>query len=170
MKLGQLVTAKESLEYARRHAKAAGMLAAEIAASTMLAEVELGRGNMDLAFAALEDIWELFDRAPYRVLHAEAMNVKAAIDMAAGDLASAAISARRAYELAWCDGPPYAYHSALTTACRHIVQLGLPEASRDCGKTGVAQPLLQLDLSIPEAFWQAVKADRLEREMVTKGM
>src|SRR4051812_12811277 len=108
----------------------------------MLAEVELGRGNLDRAFMALEEIWELFERAPYRQLHAEAMTVKAEIETAAGDPRSAADSARRAYELAWCDGPPYTFHSELSRARQHLIQLGSADVLGETAYSGLAQPYL----------------------------
>lgn len=33
----------------------------------------------------------------------------------------------KACTLAWCDGPPYAYHYGLTNARKHLQELGAPE-------------------------------------------
>jgi hypothetical protein len=32
-----------------------------------------------------------------------------------------------AYRLAWCDGPPFAYHWGLQKAKAHLAALGMPE-------------------------------------------
>ena len=165
LKLGELYPAKERAEYLRLKSKAIGALPTEIGAAIIIAEVDLNRGSVESAYAVLDDIWELFKRAPYRLHHAEAMNVKTAIDVAAGNTGLAAFSARTAYELAWCDGPPYANHWELVKACNFIEQLGLSEACQLRANLGVDHPVLRIDLSLPESFWHAIDLDRRDREV-----
>ena len=55
------------------------------------------------------------------------MNVLAQIERDAGNREAAIEAATKAYRLAWCDGPPYAYHWGLEAAKQHLRELGAPE-------------------------------------------
>ncbi len=59
--------------------------------------------------------------------HADAYNVLAQIERDAGNHDAAVNAAIEAYRLAWCDGPPFAYHWGLQKAKAHLAQLGVPE-------------------------------------------
>ncbi len=102
----------------------------------------------------LNDVWDRADAGPYPLFHADALNILAAIEIAeasllesrlqaessAGTPASAqppeggtpakhrqaAIdAARKAYEKAWCQGPPFAYAFGLANAKAHLDALGV---------------------------------------------
>ena len=45
----------------------------------------------------------------------------------AGNHEAAVKTAAEAYRLAWCDGPPFAYHWGLQKAKAHLAALGVPE-------------------------------------------
>jgi hypothetical protein len=68
-------------------------------------------------------VWDAAERGPYPLLHADARNVLAEIEIHEKNHAAATA----AYRLAWCDGPPFAYHYGLTTARIHLRTLGAPE-------------------------------------------
>jgi hypothetical protein len=55
------------------------------------------------------------------------LNVLTQIERDQGNHAAAIAAATKAYTLAWCDGPPYAYHYGLINACKHLQELGVPE-------------------------------------------
>jgi hypothetical protein len=60
-------------------------------------------------------------------LHADARNVLCQIERDAGNHDAAVEAATEAYRLAWCDGPPFAYHWGLEKARAHLAALGAPE-------------------------------------------
>lgn len=60
------------------------------------------------------------------MLHADARNVLAQIERDAGNTEEAIEAATKAFQLAWCDGPPYAYHWGLIKAQKHLEELGAP--------------------------------------------
>ena len=50
------------------------------------------------------------------MFHADALNLLAEIEREEGETERAVEAATRAYEKAWCDGPPFAYHWGLERA------------------------------------------------------
>ncbi|MBI5958715.1 MAG: tetratricopeptide repeat protein, partial [Chloroflexi bacterium] len=91
-----------------------------------LAELAIQQHEPDKAREYLNSVWELAERGPYPLFHADALNLLARLDRAGGDLDAARKSATRAYELSWCSGPPYAYHWGLESARQHLIELGAP--------------------------------------------
>ena len=75
----------------------------------------------------MEDVWEPAERGPYSLVHADARNVLARIERDSGNTQAAVEAATRAYRLAWCDGPPFAYHWGLEAAKATLAELGAPE-------------------------------------------
>jgi hypothetical protein len=64
---------------------------------------------------------------PYPLFHADAVNLLAKIERDVGNTRSAIEATTHADELAWCDGPPYAYQWGLKAARKHLRALGAPE-------------------------------------------
>lgn len=54
----------------------------------------------------------------------DALNVLAQIERDAGNKDAATDAATKAYQMSWCDGPPYAYHWGVVTAHQHLRELG----------------------------------------------
>jgi hypothetical protein len=75
----------------------------------------------------LDDVWEPCERGPFKLFHADAYNVLTQIERDAGNHEAAVKAAMEAYQLAWCDGPPFAYHWGLQKAKAHLAALGAPE-------------------------------------------
>jgi hypothetical protein len=92
----------------------------ELATITALAELHRRRHESSGAREILDQIWELAERGPCPTLHADALNVLAQIERDEGNTKAAIAAATKAYTLAWCDGPPYAYHYGLTNARKCI--------------------------------------------------
>ncbi|HEX8920519.1 MAG TPA: hypothetical protein VF766_03515, partial [Pyrinomonadaceae bacterium] len=67
------------------------------------------------------------ERGPYPLFHADACNVLAQIERDEGNKAKAVEAATKAYRLAWCDGPPFAYHWGVEKARKHLRELGAHE-------------------------------------------
>ena len=95
--------------------------------SIALADLCRRRGMLFKARALLAGVWEPVTRGPLRLWHADASNVLAEIELADGRTAAAIDAATTAYRLAWCDGPPYAYATALERAHAVLTACGAPE-------------------------------------------
>jgi hypothetical protein len=72
-------------------------------------------------------VWDAAERGPYPLLHADARNVLAEIEIHEDNRDAAVAAATAAYKLAWCDGEPFSYHFGLTNARAHLRALGAPE-------------------------------------------
>lgn len=99
----------------------------ELPTLTGLAELRRRHGDPKAARELLDHVWELAERGPYPMPHADALNVLAQIECDAGNRGAAIAAATKAHRLAWCDGPPYAYHWGLEAAKKHLAALGAPE-------------------------------------------
>ena len=71
----------------------------------------------------LDAVWEAAERGPYPLIHADAFNVLGQIELDEGKKDAAIEAAKKAYRLAWCDGPPFAYHWGLEKAKQHLKEL-----------------------------------------------
>jgi tetratricopeptide (TPR) repeat protein len=125
--LNDLATADERLHHALTRARAVNFAEEELPALTGLPELRRRQGDPKAARELLDDVWETAERGPYPLLHADALNVLAQIERDAGNRQPAIAAATKAYRLAWCDGPPYAYHWGLEAARKHLAALGAPE-------------------------------------------
>jgi len=108
--------ADERLHHALQRARAVDLAQEELPSLTALAELHRRQGEPQTARDLLEQVWDPAERGPYPLFHADAGNSEAAI-----------AAATRAFELAWCDGLPYAYHWGLEAARTHLRALGAPE-------------------------------------------
>jgi len=108
--LGELATADERLHYALARARTVNLVEEELPAMIGLAELRRRQGDLKTARDLLEDVWELAERGPFKLFHADAYNILAQIERDSGDYEAAVKAATEAYRLAWCDGPPFAYH------------------------------------------------------------
>ena len=125
--LDDLATADERLHHALSRARAVNFVEEELAALVALAEMRRKRRDTKAARELLDDVWELAERGPFPLLHADALNVLAQIERDAGNRDAAVAAATNAYRLAWCDGPPFAYHWGLEAARAHLEALGASE-------------------------------------------
>ena len=125
------------LEEADKHLKKALTLAREserveeeLLALVPLAKLRWHQGKKEEARDLLERVKNLGFEKFYPCFYADRLNVLASIERDARNEAAAIDAATEAYKLAWCDGPPFAYHWGLETAKQHFIQLGvttLPE-------------------------------------------
>jgi hypothetical protein len=65
-------------------------------------------------------------------------------------------AATKAYRLAWCDGPPFAYHWGLDAARAHLKALGASEPT-DLPPYNEAkyEPMPELEINPPDKFDRA---------------
>jgi hypothetical protein len=127
LRLGDLSTAHDRLHHAVIRARTVNYAEEELPALVALAELRRRLGDLGGAGELLDDAREGLERGPYRLVHADAYNVLAWIERDANDHAAAVAAATNAYRLAWCDGPPFAYHWGLEQARAHLAALGAPE-------------------------------------------
>jgi tetratricopeptide (TPR) repeat protein len=114
--LGDLDAADDRLHVALTAARTHNRVEEELLTLTSLAELHRLRGERERAREVLDLVWELAARGPYPLCHADALTVLARLEWDAGRSVEAVAAATHAYALAWCDGPPFAYHWGLTTA------------------------------------------------------
>jgi len=125
--LGDLATADERLHHALALARTVNLAQEELPALVALAEMKRRQGDLKSARIMLDDVREAVGRGPYPLFHADACNVLAQIERDAGNTLAAVEAAAEAYRLAWCDGPPFAYHWGLIASRRHLEELGASE-------------------------------------------
>lgn len=152
LQLGDLDTADERLRHALTRARAVNLFEEELPMLAALAE--LHRKNQDYAGARdlLDHLWEPARRGPYPTFHADALNVLAEIERDEGNRDADITAATQAYELAWCDGPPYAYHYGLTQARSHLESLGVPLPVLSPFDPARFEPLPEVELNPPDEF------------------
>ncbi|MBV9211068.1 MAG: DUF4062 domain-containing protein [Acidobacteria bacterium] len=122
--LNDFATADERLHHALTRARMVNLVDEELPALVALAELRRRQKELKAAWEFLEDVWEAAERGPYPLVHADGCNVLAQIERDAGNIEKAVEAARRAYQLAWCDGPPFAYHWGLEKARKQLEELG----------------------------------------------
>ncbi len=125
--LGDLPTAEERLQHALARARTVNLVEEELPALIGLAEIRRRQSDLKTARELLDDVWEAAERGPFRLFHADAFNVLAQIERDEGNHEAAVKAAMEAYRLAWCDGPPFAYHWGLQKAKAHLAALGVLE-------------------------------------------
>jgi hypothetical protein len=77
----------------------------------------------------LNDVAEPARRGPYRLIAADAANIRARLERDLGNHEGAVKAARNAYRLAWCDGPPFTYDPALKQSIATLSLLGVAPPS-----------------------------------------
>ena len=127
MELNDFSTADERLHHALTRARKVNLVEEELPALVALAELRRRQGEEKAARELLDDVWEAAERGPYPLFHADACNVLAEVERDVGNREAAVEAAGRAYELAWCDGPPFAYHWGLERARGLLRELGAGE-------------------------------------------
>jgi len=127
LELGDYGTADERLHHSLTRARAVDLAEEELPSLTALAELRRRQGNLAEARELVDGVWDLAERGPYPLLHADARNVLAKVARDKGKLDEAVHAAQAAYRLSWCDGPPYAYHWGLEASKALLKELGASE-------------------------------------------
>jgi tetratricopeptide (TPR) repeat protein len=146
------LAADERLYHALTRARAVNYVEEELPALTALAELRGRQGDEKAAREFLENVWEFAERGPYPLLHADALNVLAQIERDAGNKDKAIEAATRAYELSWCDGPPYAYHWGLVKARKHLEELGAPLPEMKPFNEADYEPMPEVEIDPDDEF------------------
>ena len=153
MKLGDFKEADYRLQNALSEARSANLIEDELPARIGLAELRRRQKDFEGARDLLDDVWELAERGPYPLYHADALNILAEIERAAMNREAACAAALKAYRLAWCDGPPFAYHWGLVAARAHLSALETPEPT-DLAifKPDGLEPMPEVDMNPLDEF------------------
>jgi tetratricopeptide (TPR) repeat protein len=157
--LNDLATADERLHHALTRARKVNYAEEELPALVALAELRRGQGNMKAAREFLDDVWEAAERGPYPLIHADACNVLAQIERDEGNREKAVEAATRAYKLAWCDGPPFAYHWGLEKARKHLQELGAEEPEMPPFDASKYEPMPEVEIDPEDEFHAGGVAD-----------
>lgn len=155
--LNDFATAEERLHHALTRARMVNLVDEELPALVALAELRRRQGDAKAARELLDDVWEAAERGPYPLFHADALNVLAQVERDAGNRVKAVEAARRAYELAWCDGPPFAYHWGLEKAREILKELGAEEPVLPPFDQSKFEPMPEVEIDPPDEFGGGVE-------------
>jgi tetratricopeptide (TPR) repeat protein len=158
--LSDLGKADERLHHALARARAVNLVEEELAALIALAELRRRQGDRKAAHEMLDDVWQPAERGPYPLLHADAYNVLAQIERDEGNQAAAIAAATKAYRLAWCDGPPFAYHWGLVAARKHLQELGAPEPGMPPFDESKFEPMPEVEIDPSDEFHEKTRSQR----------
>ncbi len=150
--LNDWTRADEWLNPALTRARSVNLVEEELPALVALAELRRRQGDEKAARELLDDVWEAAERGPYPLVHADACNVLAQIERDAGNEAAAVEAATRAYKLAWCDGPPFAYHWGLEKARRLLRELGAAEPEMPAFDESKFEPIPEVEIDPADEF------------------
>lgn len=158
--LGESDVAFEHFGRAINIARTIDFLEEEIKVLTLMSEGHRLRQDPRKAHELLDEIWDSAERGPYPLLQADAFNVLAQIERDEGHSEAAIEAATKAYELAWCDGPPYAYHWGLEKAKAHLREMGAPEPDLPPFDESKFEPMPEVKINPKDEYW--VDPDRLD--------
>lgn len=150
--LGNFVRAGERLNHALVRARTASLVEEELPCLATIAELYRHQNEAVQARAMLDEMWDLAELGPFPLLHADALNVLAQIERDEGNTDAAIEAATKAYRLAWCDGPPFAYHWGLEKARAHLAALGAPEPDMPPFDESKYEPMPEVEINLPDEF------------------
>jgi tetratricopeptide (TPR) repeat protein len=146
-------TADERVHHALTRARIVNLVEEELPALVTLAELWRRQNDPIAARGLLDDVWEAAERGPYPLIHSDALNVLAQIERDEGNDAAAIEAAAKAYQLAWCDGPPFAYHWGLEKAKQHLKELGAPEPLMPPFDESKFEPMPDVEINPRDEFY-----------------
>jgi|GEM_PF-432636 len=150
--LHDLALADEQLHHSVTRARQVNLVEEELPALIALAELRRQQGKPEEARELLDDVWDASERGPYPCSHADALNVLAQLERDSGSSNKAFAAASEAYRLAWCDGPPFAYHWGLVAAKEHLRELGMPEPKMNPFDESRFEPMLEVEINPEDEF------------------
>jgi tetratricopeptide (TPR) repeat protein len=150
--LKDFATADERLHHALTRARMVNHVEEELSALVALAELRLRQRGVKAAREFLDDVWDIAERGPYPLIHADACNVLAQIERDEGNQAKAVEAATKAYRLAWCDGPPFAYYWGLEKARKHLRELGATEPLMPPFDESKFEPMPEVEIDPEDEF------------------
>ena len=148
-----LRVAEDRFNFALHKAREVTHVREEIQSLIGLAELNWRRNSSDAGRALLEDVMELAASGPDRLSHADACLLRARIERDESNSAAAIEAATKAYQLAWCDGPPFAYHWGLEKAKKHLKELGAHEPDMPPFDGSKFEPMPEVEINPKDEFY-----------------
>jgi tetratricopeptide (TPR) repeat protein len=148
--LGLIDDAEQCLGDVLEDARTVQLPREEMETLQALAQLRLVQGKLSAAREFLEELFAQSERGPYRLIHADAYNTLAQIERNEGNTAAAIDAATRAYCLAWCDGPPFAYHWALEKAKEHLKELCALEPTMPPFDESKFEPMPKVEINLED--------------------
>jgi hypothetical protein len=99
----------------------------EVALLIQFADTSAALGRLDDARSFVSDAIQFAKHFQLRLRQSDAANVLSRIEHLAGNREAAAQAALTAYQLAWCDGPPFSYEWGIRQARENLDVTGEPE-------------------------------------------
>ena len=152
LRLKDVAAADERLHHVLHSARTVNLVEEELPALVALAELRRAQGDLKAAREMLDDVWEAAERGPYPLFHADACCVLAEVERDEGNVEKAVEAAVRAYRLAWCDGPPFAYHWGLESARALLKELGAGEPSMPAFDASRFEPMPEVEIDPADEF------------------
>jgi tetratricopeptide (TPR) repeat protein len=150
--LNDFPSAEERLHHALARARIVNLVEEELWTLVALAELQRRQGEPQAGRDLLADVWDPAERGPYPLFHADAFNVMAQIERDLRNTTAAVEAATKAYRLAWCDGPPFAYHWGLEKAKQHLKELGAPEPEMPPFDESKFEPMPEVEIDPDDEF------------------
>ena len=150
--LNDFAAADERLHQAILRARLVNLVDEELTAVVAIAELRRRQKKLEVAREYLNEVWDLAERGPYPLLHADALNVLTQIERDEGNKTAAIEAATKAYQLAWCDGPPFAYHWGLEKAKQQLKELGAPEPEMPPFDKSKFEPMPEVEIDPDDEF------------------
>jgi tetratricopeptide (TPR) repeat protein len=148
-----LERAKERLTHALTRARAINLIQEELPTLTTLAELHRRVKAYDEARDLLRQVMTPSESGPYPLVHALARNVLALLERDLGRRESAVEAAEAAYQLAWCDGPPFSDDHELGKARLTLQGLGVAEPRLRPYDSSHFEPMPDEELNLRDEFW-----------------
>ncbi len=159
LELDKLSQADKWLHHALIRSRLVNLAEEELPALVALAELRRRQKDMMAAREFLEDVWEAAERGPYPLFHADALNVLAEVERDEGNREKAVEAALKAYRLAWCDGPPFAYHWGLEKARGLLREFGADEPLMPQFDASKFEPMPEVEIDPEDVFHAGENAD-----------
>jgi len=153
LELGEFHVADDKLHRALTRSREINLVQEEVAVLVVFAEMRRRQKQLRAAREFLDDLWDLATRGPYPLFHADAFNVLAQIERDEGNTSAAVEAATKAYRLAWCDGPPFAYHWGLEKAKQHLKELGAPAPEMPAFDESKFEPMTEVEINPHDEFY-----------------
>ena len=158
--LADFAAADQHLHNALTRARMVTLVEEELVALISLAVLRRRQGVLGAAREWLGAVWEAAERGPYPLIHADACNVLAEVERDEGNLEKAVEAASRAYRLAWCDGPPFAYHWGLERARGLLRELGAGEPELPAFDESKFEPMPEVEIDPADEFGVGSEGER----------
>jgi tetratricopeptide (TPR) repeat protein len=149
---GEYFPAEDFLLRALTSARTSGNSEEEGYVLVQQAELRQRQRNLKGAREALNEVWELDESELLPLIHADALNVLAQVERDEERGEKAVEAAAKAYQLAWCDGPPFAYHWGLEKARGLLRELGAGEPEMPAFDESKFEPMPEVEIDPPDEF------------------